>query len=548
MVSLVVILSGGGREWRDCECDDSGRSSDCDMLKHDAVRYTQQPLVILCLHPPSLNELLLQPKADCIIWAALPATTISSSPPTSAVEEVIESPKFQASDFPALSGPANGETSTREPQAPVAAAPKVAKGPRVTTKVEVKKDIPKRKNTLEAAPKVTPLTEEPKKEEKKKVSKATTKAAVVATSKVAPPEMTPAPAAAAANKGKEMPKEREKLEKAKPASKPAVNAPAEPEAQAPLLSRQSKKEKNKAKPKPAKAAPVEEIANEAPFVEVTGAASPVVRVMTGPDGGKGSPRGTHGSNTPYERTSISELLRVMDGQGSITLNDLNFFNSEKILPNTQAPLQYGPLVHALSALSVGGGTFSNNLPSRSIDTAVSSFQTLLETLTQTISDLLRLLPRTTWDDSSSFDGVLRDMLKGDDFFDDHGEDGSAKSDEVAALTQALERRARWMEVQLSKLEELHRDINTAAVQAVLSLNDRGWDNKGFLPHQGGSLARFEALPYRDGKGERQLLGIPELERKLERAQETERVVENDLRKSVDGMLLLKYQAQDEWSV
>ncbi|VDB99135.1 unnamed protein product [Peniophora sp. CBMAI 1063] len=43
-----------------------------------------------------------------------------------------------------------------------------------------------------------------------------------------------------------------------------------------------------------------------------------------------------------------------------------------------------------------------------------SFQHLLETLTQTISDLPHLLPRTAWDDGAGFNGILRDMLAGDD--------------------------------------------------------------------------------------------------------------------------------------
>ena len=43
--------------------------------------------------------------------------------------------------------------------------------------------------------------------------------------------------------------------------------------------------------------------------------------------------------------------------------------------------EYGPLAHAPSALSVGGGSFANNMPSGSINNAVSSFQQLLETLT-----------------------------------------------------------------------------------------------------------------------------------------------------------------------
>jgi len=168
-------------------------------------------------------------------------------------------------------------------------------------------------------------------------------------------------------------------------------------------------------------------------------------------------------------------------------------------------------------------------------------------LTQTISDLLRLLPRTTWDDSSSFDGVLRDMLKGDDFFDEPGEEAAVKEDEVAALTQALERRARWMEVQLSKLEELHRDINTAAVRAVLAFNDRGWDKAAFLPRVGGSLKRFEDLAHKETKGAQETLSITELERKLEKSLDLEKVAEGELRKSVDAMTMLKYTATDDWS-
>ncbi|KIL69634.1 hypothetical protein M378DRAFT_69085 [Amanita muscaria Koide BX008] len=178
------------------------------------------------------------------------------------------------------------------------------------------------------------------------------------------------------------------------------------------------------------------------------------------------------------------------------------------------PLEYGPLVHALSALSVGGGSFANNMPSGSIDNAVSSFQQLLETLTQTISDLLRLLPRTTWDDSSSFDGVLRDMLRGDDFLDDAGDEGQNKDDEVAALTLALERRARWMEVQLSKLEELHRDINLAAVRAILSFNDNGWDRSGFLPRVGNTLKRYDSIGMVEEGGSLRPMAIDELEKKV----------------------------------
>jgi len=216
-----------------------------------------------------------------------------------------------------------------------------------------------------------------------------------------------------------------------------------------------------------------------------------------------------------------------------------FFDPSRFTSPVKISLEYGPLVHALSALSVGGGSFANSIPSASIDNAVSSFQQLLETLTQTISDLLRLLPRTTWDDSSSFDGVLRDMLKGDDFLEDRAEDTTAKEDEVAALTLALERRARWMEVQLAKLEELHRDINTAAVRAILCFNDSGWDRYRFLPRNGNSLARYSTIGTVEEDGVRRAMTAQELEKKLVVAQEAAAFAETELRESMAKFQVLK---------
>ncbi|KNZ74775.1 Putative general negative regulator of transcription C16C9.04c [Termitomyces sp. J132] len=263
-----------------------------------------------------------------------------------------------------------------------------------------------------------------------------------------------------------------------------VSAP--PEAQVPLLSKKPKKNKPTTKP-------VKAFKEEGPNVE-DGTTIPSISDLhlVATDTSTNNSR-SH-SLDRHSPTSIETLLEDIDiSNPAMDLPNHPFFDTHRLSPAATVPLEYGPLVHALSALSVGGGSFANHMPSGSIDNAVSSFQQLLETLTQTISDLLRLLPRTTWDDSSSFDGVLRDMLKGDDFLDDGGDDGHGKEDEVAALTLALERRARWMEVQLTKLEELHRDINTAAVKAVLSFNDSGWDRCAFLPRVGDTLRRFECI-------------------------------------------------------
>lgn len=251
--------------------------------------------------------------------------------------------------------------------------------------------------------------------------------------------------------------------------------------------------------------------------------------------------------SPTGVTSVEELLVQIDMQAPyMDVSGHPIFDMSKINPAAKTPLEYGPLVHALSALSVGGGSFANAMPSGSIDNAVSSFQQLLETLTQTISDLLRLLPRTTWDDSSSFDGVLRDMLKGDDFLDDGNEEGANKEDEVAALTMALERRARWMEVQLSKLEELHRDINMAAVRAVLSFNDNGWDIDGFMPKTGNTLEKFSNLGIvREGDGIR-VMTVEELEKKLAVTREAAVFAETEVREMMERLQELRPQGHDEY--
>ena len=228
--------------------------------------------------------------------------------------------------------------------------------------------------------------------------------------------------------------------------------------------------------------------------------------------------------------SVENLLEEIDiTNPGLDLSSHPFFDAQRLTSPVKMPLEYGPLVHALSALSVGG---TNSMPSGSIDNAVSSFQQLLETLTQTISELLRLLPRTTWDDSSSFNGVFHDMLKGDDFLND-AEEGSGKDDEVAALTLALERRARWMEVQLSKLEELHRDINTAAVRAILSFNDNGWDQYAFLPRIGKTLVRFDHIGMMDEGGALRPMTADELEKKLAVAKEAAVFAETEIREAME---------------
>lgn len=310
----------------------------------------------------------------------------------------------------------------------------------------------------------------------------------------------------------------------------APGLPIAPEIQVPLLSKKPKKTKPISKTLKPLREEIDDGSRSGHATDSNPPSAPAIKPDT-----PLSPRSPDG----IRRLSLEDLLeQITQMHPPMDLANHPFFDVQRLGTISKMPLEYGPLVHALSALSVGGGSFANNVPSGSIDTAVSSFQQLLETLTQTISDLLRLLPRTTWDDSSSFDSVLRDMLKGDEFLDEAGEGGQEREDEVAALTLALERRARWMEVQLSKLEELHRDINTAAVRAVLSFNDNGWDKEGFLPRSGDTLRRFDDLAFAETEDYRHL-GTEELEKRLAMTREAAADAEAEVRESMNRFQFVK---------
>lgn len=326
------------------------------------------------------------------------------------------------------------------------------------------------------------------------------------------------------------------------AKQPAAIAVPESEVQVPILSKMPKKHKPNTKPiKIPRDDSVADTTSALP--SSTNSEAPGLPDVRGAQTSSNVSRAQSVDRlSPLQQSTVQELLEDLDVEFPyLDISKHPFFDLNKINPAAKMPLEYGPLVHALSALSVGGGSFANNMPSGAIDNAVSSFQQLLETLTQTISDLLRLLPRKTWDDNSSFDGVLREMLKGDDFLDDGGDDGQAhvREDEVAALTLALERRARWMEVQLSKLEELHRDINTAAVRAVLSFNDNGWDVRGCLPRVGNTLLRFDTLGVVDEHGLVRMMTADELEKKLVVAKEEAAFAEAELRESMQRLQALR---------
>ncbi|KAJ7043115.1 hypothetical protein C8F04DRAFT_1218829 [Mycena alexandri] len=322
------------------------------------------------------------------------------------------------------------------------------------------------------------------------------------------------------------------------APKPTTVAANEPVSQVPLLSKKPKK--NKPISKPIKVSREEEHLPHLPVDDhvIPPPASDLPpfppNLTTATSSSDHSRSVSLDGNMPTTIEELLEDLHILNP--TMDLPNHIFFDVHKLNPVSKMPLEYGPLVHALSALSVGGGSFANGAGSGPADTAISSFQELLETLTQTISALLRLLPRTTWDESSYFDGVLGEMLKGGDY--DNNLDDS-KDNNVEALTLALERRARWMEVQLSKLEELHRDINTAAVRAVLSFNDNGWDRHGFMPRVGNTLRRFDSIGLVEEDGVTRSMSADELEKKLLVAKEAAVFAETEVRELMEKMHAIK---------
>ncbi|KDN42126.1 hypothetical protein RSAG8_06984, partial [Rhizoctonia solani AG-8 WAC10335] len=320
-----------------------------------------------------------------------------------------------------------------------------------------------------------------------------------------------------------------------PAPKPSILIPTpDPVEHVPILSRKQKKNKP-VPPRPVVKLPKDESA-KTESVTPSAPSSPVSTLLRFEDGSS-PPTPLTAEPAMLPEPSIFGMLPSIFGMlvelaAQYEIERLAFFDSQSYNTKLATPLRYGPLVQALSTLSMSGNPAPRSITPGTIDTAVTSFQQLLETLTQTISDMLRTLPRTTWDDTSPFDGVLKDMLKAEEFLEENTDDlPNWRDDDVTVLTQALEKRARWMEIQLVKLEELHRDINTSAVRSVLDQNDRGWGPRAREP-RGESLASFEELGYVEQNGAKRAMSIAELEAALVGAREKETVAETELKEAM----------------
>ncbi|KAJ7072720.1 hypothetical protein C8F01DRAFT_1076618 [Mycena amicta] len=83
------------------------------------------------------------------------------------------------------------------------------------------------------------------------------------------------------------------------------------------------------------------------------------------------------------------------------------------------------------------------------------------------------------------------------------------------------------------------NINTAAVRAVLSFNDSGWDRFGFLPRVGSTLRRFDSIGIVEEDGVARNMTADELEKKLIVAQEAAVFAETEVRELMEKLSAIR---------
>ena len=243
-------------------------------------------------------------------------------------------------------------------------------------------------------------------------------------------------------------------------------APPPVEEHAPIMARQTRKVKVSQMPKPRKQQPHTQNLRDDPTRESTPEPSSFIQETA---------QLAVPPNPPIaiSKAGVDELLAQMYDLPEFKW--MSFFGGGPGL-HPSSKLELSSLVEALSALSgtahawsmsnghyKDGGSTNNSHSTTPIDNAVVSFQQLLETLTHTISDLLHLLPRTTWNEGVNFDGIIQDMLKSDllDEFGPRDEDEEEGEDEAGAeeqgegdemsnaenFAEGIDRRAQWMQLQ-----------------------------------------------------------------------------------------------------
>jgi CCR4-NOT transcription complex subunit 4 len=276
---------------------------------------------------------------------------------------------------------------------------------------------------------------------------------------------------------------------------------------APIVARQTKKSKPQQLPKKKPAAKPEE-----PATKETTTTSEPQTTPTAPV----EPSVAVAAPNPSNPTSLEGLLGQLQDQ--LGVHSMRFF-SDRCL-KSQEIVEYKPLIEALSTLArdphsqIASSNNSSNvsIASTTIDNAMASFQQLLITLTQTVSDLLHLVPPSTWSDNGAFEEVIQEMLNYN--------------------FQDSENPSKELRNAVSKLEELHHDINSASTRAVLTVNDRGWDCASFLPRAGNTAAAYEMLGKYVTGGEVKTMDVVQLEKQLALAEKEVQTTSDELQRAM----------------
>jgi hypothetical protein len=391
--------------------------------------------------------------------SAGPAPPTPASVTNTSIPEVLESPQAQfvstdnTEEFPALPT-ATIETSSRPTPTQPPFMPKPPPAPPVTrkassstkvVKVEPKKptlpplttaSIAKAGQSTEPSPLVELASAKAESKGKKTGNEtATTYTPITPVLQPSGPSRAGKHSEPASASGSKLNAVRSK--EAKPAATSAVATTqtaalaSEPVEHAPIVARQTKKSKPQQLPKKKQVIVREESAGpkeNTPEPQATAAL----------------PAGAEASATPQvsaPMTNLGELLGQL--RDHMDIRSLRFFKESSLSP--KEPAEFKQLVEPISLLSATRQHYVYyDEASDEIDDALVAFEKLLTTVTKTISDLLKLMPRTTPLDRAMWDIVMKEMVKAGFMTSNH-----TLKDWAAAIRAEdhpeLEKKIAWLE-------------------------------------------------------------------------------------------------------
>ena len=233
-----------------------------------------------------------------------------------------------------------------------------------------------------------------------------------------------------------------------------------------------------------------------------------------------SPLSMEGTDTPLYPSirSVTELYEDLRKAfpPEVFLAPSNLRMSSSIFHG--AAVSHEPLVDAYTTLSLGSNAHSDGSPGSGL--AMSSLQSLLVSLTETISEVLTMLPPGK---HPNLNLSILDIMDRDAQAKNAPsmEELTAADGDLEGLTSAVERHSEWMKDQLEKLEALHRQVNLAAIDAVAAAETAGWKSIGGVR----ALTRISADPLDDLENPSGL-GMEELGNLLAEAIEQEKAADD----------------------